>query len=223
MQSSSSCKLYALDLRPCLQDGRWKLLLPSLTPARAARACACRKEADAARIAGAGWLLDFALTKENIPPAARVFSKNEWGKPFLKDLPLAFSLSHTGHYAVCAVGPSPLGVDIESARCTMALAWRHFHPDELSYLQSLPPTSQPEALLRLWTAKEAFLKALGRGLSLPLDCFSVSLSPSGAQLHQTLSHAPLLLHEYRLQAFHICLCAPQARPALVELCAPDAP
>lgn len=217
MQNRSSCKLYCLDLTPFLQAGLWCALLPALTPARAARVRACRREADAARLAGAGWLLDHALTRENIPPAARVFLQNEWGKPFLKDVPLAFSLSHAGHYAVCAVGASPLGVDIESPRCTMALAERQFHAQELSFLHTLSEAEQPDALLRLWTAKEAFLKAIGRGLSLPLDAFSVELSPSGAQLCQTLCPSSLLLHEYRLEEFRLCLCTPDARPVLQKI------
>lgn len=215
MQSPTETKLYLLDLRPFFSHNCWVLFLPALTPERAGRARVCRKEADAARIAGAGWLLDFALTKENIPPSSRVFSKNEWGKPFLKDLPLAFSLSHAGHFAACAVSSSPLGVDIESARCTMALAERHFHPDELSYLNSLPAASQPDALLRLWTAKEAFLKALGRGLSLPLASFSVELEEKKATLHQTLSPLPFSLHEYLLDDARLCLCACAPRPEAI--------
>lgn len=215
MQSPGECKVYILDLRPFLSGGRWRVFLPAITPERAARAEKARFEADAARIAGAGWLLDHALSEADISQSARVFEINKWGKPSLKDLPLAFSLSHAGHFAVCAVSCAPCGVDIEMpGRCTMALAARHFHPDELSFLNSLPDSARPDALARFWTAKEAFLKAIGRGLSLPISSFCVTLEDDTASLSQTLSPLPLCLHEYRVDEYRLCLCAAAPRPPL---------
>jgi len=65
--------LYALDLTPYLSGG-WRELLPELPEQRQTRALACRFEADRARVAGAGWLLQYALEQAGIPAKQQVFS-----------------------------------------------------------------------------------------------------------------------------------------------------
>ena len=206
-------ELYALDLRPWFR-GVWRELLSGLPQERQTRALACRLDADGARIAGAGWLLQYALEQAGIPAGQQRFTENPWGKPLLRDrADLHFSLSHSGTWAVCAVGASPLGVDVEPPRCTMAMARRCFHPSEIEALKRLEPEAQPEALGRLWTAKEAYLKALGRGLTQPLNSFAVTLTPEAA----LLDRSPYRLHEYRLGDYFLCLCTTEARPEMTLL------
>lgn len=207
-------ELYVLDLRPWM-DGGWRALLPELPPERRQRALACRFDADSARAAGAGWLLQYALEQAGIPQAAQVFTQNPWGKPLLanRDGP-HFSLSHSGPWAVCAVGGAPLGVDVEPPRCTMAVARRHFHPREVEALERLNPQARQDALCRLWTGKEAFVKALGRGLTLPLDRFCITLEPAAAFLDQSHTPLPYRLHEYRLEPYRVCLCTTEDKPEI---------
>ncbi|MDR1052017.1 MAG: 4'-phosphopantetheinyl transferase superfamily protein [Deltaproteobacteria bacterium] len=86
---------------------------------------------------------------------------------------LSFSLSHSGDWVALAVGgPAPLGVDVEKRRrepVPPALMKRTLSPEELLAL----PEPGPFAFIRVWTLKEALAKALGLGLTLPLDSFSV--------------------------------------------------
>ena len=109
------------------------------------------------------------------------FHVTEKGKPFLPDFPeLTFNLSHTKHYALIAVAKNTkyLGIDIESnARETgfLPLAQRFFHPDEVAQLVSAPEEQQQMIFFQFWTAKEAFVKAVGEGVSFGLDNFSVAL------------------------------------------------
>ena len=188
-------KLYALDVRP-YGAGMWRKGLDTLPPERKERALACRREEDSMRIACAGFLLQEALAKEGITHP--IFEKNEWGKPMLKDTPLHFSLSHSGYFAICAVSDTPVGVDIERPR----------NMDKIARL--FPEARTRDDLLRLWTAKEAYLKLLGRGLTVPLDSVSV-------QLGETLSleGLPYHLHEYTLEEYHICLCTTDRKPNLI--------
>ena len=79
--------------------------------------------------------------------------------------------------------------------------------DKLSRL--FPNARTEEDILRLWTAKEAYLKLLGRGLTLPLDSVSVEL---GERL--ILEGLPYALHEYTLEDCHICLCTTDSKPIL---------
>ena len=210
-------ELYALDLRPWFH-GAWRELLPALPQERQSRALACRLDADGARVAGAGWLLQYALEQAGIPAGQQRFIQNPWGKPLLegRETP-QFSLSHGGNWAVCAVSGQPVGVDAELPRCTMEIARRHFHPQESQWLAQLPTPCQPETLNRMWTAKEAFVKALGLGLTVPLDTFRVTLTPEQALLEQTLSPVPYRLHEYVLEDCRVCLCTTDPRPPLIPV------
>lgn len=203
-------QLYVLDLRSCASR-QWLELIPTLPEYRQAKALACRMEADRVRSAGAGWLLQNSLVQAGIPMDHQVFVTNPWGKPQLEGREnLHLSLSHSGHWAVCALSDHPVGIDVEAPRCTPAVARRFFRPDELT-------SEDPVFLTRLWTAKEAFVKALGRGLTIPLDSFAVRLTEHNADLQQTQSPLPYRLHEYRLEEDLLCLCATDDRPTPVYI------
>lgn len=206
-------KLYALDLRP-YENGRWRDLLAALPPERRKKALSCRLETDKMRIACAGYLLQKTLEQEGIAADAQIFMENQWGKPHLKNHGhIHFSISHSGTWAVCAVSDHLIGVDVELPRCTMSIAKRHFPPEELEGLDTLDGYHQADALNRLWTAKEAFLKMLGKGLTVPLDSFTVRLGDE-LTLKQTYTALPYRLYEYQLGLYRICLCCTGMRPEL---------
>ena len=100
------------------------------------------------------------------------------------DLPLEFSLSHTRGLVVCAVAlHDAVGVDVECDRANLApmdLAHCFFAPAETERLAELPPDQQRAAFFELWTLKEAFVKARGVGLAMPLADFSFLLSDDGS-------------------------------------------
>ncbi len=110
------------------------------------------------------------------------FSTNVYGKPFLPDYVIEFNLSHSGDYALIAIAHSRnVGVDVEQLRADIeieSLAGRYFSPREVSELMALPPQQRLIGFFNCWTRKEAYIKARGLGLSLPLDSFDVSLKPS---------------------------------------------
>ena len=91
---------------------------------------------------------------------------NPYGKPFLPG-GREFNISHAGAYAVLATGDGPVGVDIERCREVdfLRLGGRCFHPNEMAFLRKA--TDPKAAFFTLWTLKESFLKAEGRGFSIP--------------------------------------------------------
>lgn len=111
-----------------------------------------------------------------------VFRHNDYGKPLiLGDDGLQFSLSHSHGVALCALAwDHAVGCDLEwqdEALASREIADRLFSTRERTELHRLAPGQWIEGFYNCWTRKEAFVKALGRGLSHPLDSFDVSVAP----------------------------------------------
>ncbi|BAI76025.1 4'-phosphopantetheinyl transferase (plasmid) [Azospirillum sp. B510] len=113
-------------------------------------------------------------------PAGLVFDYGTHGKPSLPGGP-AFNLSDSeDSLAIAVAAEGRIGVDIERLRpieSADGIADRFFHPAERAALRALEPARRDEGFLLAWTRKEAFIKAAGVGLSMPLDQFAVEVTP----------------------------------------------
>jgi 4'-phosphopantetheinyl transferase len=113
------------------------------------------------------------------------FDYNPYGKPSLTVAQggntLRFNLSHSRGMALIAITKNrDIGVDIEGINpnfSCLEIAEKFFSPLENSVLRSLPEHLHPTAFFTCWTRKEAYIKAVGKGLSIPLNQFDVSLAP----------------------------------------------
>ena len=123
-------------------------------------------------------------------PAELEFRYGPWGKPCLRlenpSQSVQFNVSHSQGWALLAfaVGRS-LGVDVEFVRADVAaeeIAERYFSAREIAELRALPQAMLAEGFFLCWTRKEAYIKARGEGLQIPLDSFHVSLTPGGPEL-----------------------------------------
>lgn len=98
--------------------------------------------------------------------------------------PLRFNLSHTEGLVVCAVSRRhDVGVDVESSQRAMPvaeIAGRFFSAGEAAEVAAAPEASRRERFLAIWTLKEAYLKARGFGLSLPLDALRAGMNADGS-------------------------------------------
>lgn len=112
-----------------------------------------------------------------VAPSDWQFKKGHKGKPEIvcPPLPLKFNLSHTDGLIVCAVALRvDLGVDVEFIhRKTrfLNIAKHKFAPTEIANLESTPERYQRSRFFDYWTLKESYIKAIGLGLSVPLDDF----------------------------------------------------
>lgn len=120
-----------------------------------------------------------------LPPSDILLSYGKNGKPFLdKSLAssgLQFNVSHSSGLALYAFSlKREVGVDVEQIRVDFdigSIAEHYFSPQEQKAINELPQEQKREAFFNCWTSKEAYIKALGEGLSLPLDSFDVSVAP----------------------------------------------
>jgi 4'-phosphopantetheinyl transferase len=123
-----------------------------------------------------------------IDPAEAAFVYGPLGKPALAerwaDTSIHFNLSHSGDVALYAFSVGrELGVDVERHRPAEkieGIASRFFSPRECAALQALPDEQRRELFFRYWTVKEAYLKARGKGLSVPLRQVEVSFPPGSS-------------------------------------------
>jgi 4'-phosphopantetheinyl transferase len=128
-----------------------------------------------------------------VDPGDWRFERNEHGKPRIalgsatKSRELHFNLAHTTGLVVLAVARTPrLGVDVElrGQRAPLKVARRYFSPIEVAALDALPPGEQPLRFQRLWTLKEAYLKAIGTGVAGGLGSMTFHVEPGGPRFER---------------------------------------
>lgn len=128
------------------------------------------------------------------------------GKPFLADGSFCFNLSHSSHFAACAISNHSVGLDVQLlSPCRDDAVRRFFTQREQEFVFG---AEQPgEAFTRLWCRKESYLKAVGLGLRMKLDSFDLSGSdPTISDKGITYS-----IREYRVDDLFFCVCAPREK------------
>jgi 4'-phosphopantetheinyl transferase len=111
-------------------------------------------------------------------PKSLLFQYTSHGKPFIEQCGIEFNLSHSGDWVLFAFTRSAeVGVDIEHKRPMPDMrdvAKQNFAAGEFARWEATPEHDRPDAFYRCWTRKESFIKAIGEGLSCPLDSFEVA-------------------------------------------------
>jgi len=97
------------------------------------------------------------------------------GKPRINNLQnVHYNISHSGHYVVCAVAPNEIGIDVERVRkVSLRIAERFFSEPEINDLMTRNDEDRMHYFITLWTIKESYLKAIGRGLTQHLNSFTI--------------------------------------------------
>jgi 4'-phosphopantetheinyl transferase len=158
-------------------EGIFNKFLKFASKERQEKALAYSHQIGRARSLGAGLLLDEALrrTCKQVPlPAEISFDKH--GAPSVKGFDGVYiSISHAGNYAAAAVSSLPVGVDIETIRkCRPGICKKCFTPEEAALVLSQKTPEETDAVFsKLWTRKESYIKAIGKGLAQSLSEFSV--------------------------------------------------
>jgi 4'-phosphopantetheinyl transferase len=161
-------------------------------------------------------------------PAAWTFTVNQYGRPDIApgicELPLRFNLSHTrGLVAVAIALERDLGVDVEHMyprSFDLGVGEHFFAPAEVAALTALPAEAQRDRFFAYWTLKEAYIKARGMGLALPLDQFAFDLDRWDEIV---LTVDPRLEDDGRAWWFHQRHVGPEHRLAVALRRAPGEP
>lgn len=118
-------------------------------------------------------------------PAELLFTYGPQGKPALRNAALQFNVSHSEDMAVYAITVThPVGVDIEKVerKFNQGVAERFFSHEEYQFLKTLPESERQVVFYQIWARKEALIKAIGAGLFMQLDAFTVAPQKTKSEL-----------------------------------------
>jgi len=208
-----------------LPDGQvhiWKKRLaePDCDAAQLAQTLSVDERARAARLpnihaqksklAARGWLRSILSLYLQEDACQLLLDYGPWGKPFIY-LPgsrICFNLAHTDDMLVAAFTRNrTIGIDLERVRPMSGrdyLTRFIFSDREQEWFASLSPQEQETALINVWTQKEAFLKALGIGLTVPMNSFPVQCDP-----HLSMQTLVEVISTHKTQAYRTYQFIPQ--------------
>jgi 4'-phosphopantetheinyl transferase len=167
-------EVYALKILKKLKKKTAERLLPFVHETKQTRIRAFHIWEDSLRTLFADLLIrHIIINKTNLKNEELSFSANEHGKPRLNNLSnFHFNLAHSGSWVICAIASKNIGVDIEKiVPIDLEISKNYFSKDE--HFDLMKKADKTKHFFTLWTLKESYIKQLGRGLSLPLNSFSI--------------------------------------------------
>lgn len=220
MLCGMSIKCCVLNLEPLYNEELYKACLSRLPDygywrVRKDKMSKFRFQEDKIRSLGAGLLLLHVLQKNGIE--CGTIECNAYGKPFVCNSDFQFNLSHSGNYAVCSYGNGESGIDVECYQSAdLEIAERFFEQHEAQLVKEYGE----KMFVRLWSLKESYIKAEGKGLGIRLDSFRIcpsmirKIDYSNEKFISTIanesyvnSDARFHFAEFIIDDFHISVCS----------------
>ena len=177
-------EIVAVNIHKAPSQGMLQRMFESVSEPRREQARKFRFQQDAIRsLVGELLLCSLLKEKHGCLESELVFEKNAYGKPLLvSPFTQHFNVSHSGDWVVCGLHASEIGVDVEVLKPIEVEHFsRIFTTQEMEWLMSLAAgDDRLRGFYSLWTLKESYIKAVGQGLSMPLDSFDVLSYISGS-------------------------------------------
>jgi 4'-phosphopantetheinyl transferase len=170
--------IYRIQVIPYLENRTVDLLMKLVSKERREKVKKFMFHQDALRCLLGDLLSRYALCKRTGYKNHQLkFGTNAYNKPILiEPNSLHFNVSHSGDWVVCAVSDELVGIDVELVKTIdFEIAKNFFTEDEYISLIKQESQNQLKYFYQIWTLKESYIKADGRGLSLPLNSFSIDI------------------------------------------------
>lgn len=149
-------------IQPLIPSGKVVVLARKISPKAAAQKGTLSRLGRFLLVSGVHQYFGLSLREEEL-------GRGRYGKPFIKDRPdIQFNISHSGSWAVCALGSVPVGIDVQEHRPLHnqeRLEEKILNEREIRICRSLPEKERREFLYRCWAELEAWAKGTGRGLA----------------------------------------------------------
>ncbi|MEH7218024.1 4'-phosphopantetheinyl transferase family protein [Bacillus toyonensis] len=150
------------------------------------------------------------------------FTTNIYGKKIVQKHSISFNISHSGKWVMIALSTNEsIGIDVEKIDIiNIEEVTRFFNAIEQRYLKELTGKEAQHAFYRIWTAKESFLKCIGKGLSQSLDTFIVPLQPSSQPQvieDRSISNIKLQVYSFQIDSEHFCSVCTKNFPSSIDM------
>lgn len=196
-------RIYGINLDHLLENDIFIRLLSVVSEEKRQRVQRFYKYEDAQRTLMGDVLTRYLIcSKLRIKNQELVFRENEYGKPFLTgNHGIEYNISHAGKWVICGIDYLPVGIDVEQIKpIDISIVDRFFSEREAEAIMQKDTHEREAFFYDLWTLKESYVKAVGRGLSIPLDSFTISIDNTS----QVISIATEdLLRHYYFRQYHI--------------------
>ena len=170
-------EVFAVELKDLLPDSLFQEFILFVGKKKEERILKFRRRIDAERtLIGDVLIRTIICNQFHIKNRELTFEYNKYGKPFLTNITdFHFNISHSGKWVVCAIDTSPVGIDVECIKSIdFSIAERFFSKKEYSDIMEKEGKERFEYFYDLWTLKESYIKARGKGLSIPLSSFTIT-------------------------------------------------
>lgn len=204
-------EVYAVKIDQTIDSARFGRFMACIGQEKRARIKKFYRIEDQQRALIGDILIRFLLcNKLLLDNKALIFDKTEFGKPFLvNDHKIHFNISHSGEWVLGAVHYLPVGVDVEKIQpLDYQLAARFFSEDEYLNLNNKEGQAKLEYFYEIWTLKESYIKAVGKGLSIPLESFSININEAAINVETVKGTGKYYFNRYNLdERYKIAVCA----------------
>lgn len=169
------CEVVVADVELLMEEQMFTRMLMSVSPERQQKARRYKFPKGKALSLGAALALDKLLQRRGLRERDQHYIEGKHGKPSLADHPeIHFSISHSSHFVACAMADCEIGIDIQHlVKVNEPLMRRVLSDEELGMVMALQGEERQMLFARLWALKEAYLKAVGTGITDDFPSFSL--------------------------------------------------
>jgi 4'-phosphopantetheinyl transferase len=203
-------KIFALRFESPIDQSVYDFLFGILPRTAQTKISKFMRRPDAERSLLAESMVRYVLVAEyGLEAKGLSFGANQYGKPHVVGCPVHYNVSHSGNWVVSGFDDLPLGIDVEEIkRLNFDIARRFFSQVEYEYIMAQPEQDRSLCFFDFWTYKESVIKAEGKGLSMPLDSFTVKISGDRGTLEPDPFASTWFLKQYPIEEGYKCaLCA----------------
>lgn len=219
-------EVFALKVPSDLKPECYENMMGCISSEKQARIKKFRMREDALRALFADLLARYAIcSRLKISNEKVTFKLNDYGKPYLEGFPdFHFNVSHSGEWVVCAIDSLPVGIDVEEIReIDMGIARRFFSKDEFEFINAKSNCDKVNYFFEFWTLKESYIKARGKGLSIPLDSFTIKISDDEIGVRDIKDDTKWFFKQYEIcSGYKMAVCSRNnSFPDEIEMIEPD--
>lgn len=205
-------KIYCINTKLSIPEEISNCLISLIDDSKLAKIKRHRNKRDYENALVADILLRYAILENTkMKYIKKPFLVNEYGKPYLPtNFNLQFNVSHSGEWVVCAVDERAVGIDVELMQETymLEIAHRFFTTMEYDMLSNADKSIREELFYDIWTLKESYIKALGKGLSIKLDSFSIIIADNTISYETQIQHEQCYFKQYYIDdSYKLSVCS----------------